>query len=580
MATRRTRLIACIAALACTGAVVFALATGISDFLTLRQLRQQVAPERGQLGQELETARSALRTLAALDAAPAWRHVWLRTLGSSSRADTLLAIQAALERAEITTAERVANQAWLAGLNDSLTQASTVPQVLNIRDTLLGGAPHSSAPLPVAAIAQMQQSIQSTLAAFGQEDDRNAAAIQAAQALLERSHANVEDLQRVLDTVLPCPDRQPLVRSTALRSLQDEALQRRTRALLVRVQQREEAARQAASSAQVRVQLTALDTDPDLRRGVPPAVGLTAARERIRARAEALEEWERGRAALEMRLAQDDPAGAAHALSALRAPDEQRARELGELRVNFGSRAAYSFARALVQRAQESDWYGARKLIASMQEDSQVLALLDETARQALTRSVQSLSMTEDRMLYEEFRASPRMELAQRYVDGWPLVPRRMAPVVAQYMAWLERPTTDLLLEAVEWQSVGQDSSAITDMPDATIELRVNGEPRAVTRIEDIKDRTRSTLIEPLRVPMSTSDEYPVRLGAVVHIDLRDVLAADPIATGSMEVNPAELRATQTFVIAVVDPLWSPRPHRLFLRAQAVGAPLLPPWEW
>jgi hypothetical protein len=309
-------------------------------------------------------------------------------------------------------------------------------------------------------------------------------------------------------------------------------------------------------------------------------VGLFAARERIRARAEALQDWERGRAALELRLAQDDPAGAAHALSALKAPDEQRARELGQLRVNFGSRAAYSFARALVQRAQESDWYGARRLIASMQRDPQVLGLLDETARQALARSAQSLSVTQDRMLYEEFRATPRMELAQRYVDGWPLVPRRMAPVVAQYMAWLEQPTTDLLLEAVEWQSVGQDSSAISDMPDATIELRVNGEARAATRIEDIKGRTRSTLLEPLRIPMSTSDEYPVRLGVVVHIDLRDVLVSDPIATGSLEVSPADARAAQTFVIPVVDPLWSPRPHRLFLRAEAVGAPSLPPWEW
>jgi hypothetical protein len=547
--------------------------------MALSRLQAQVSTDKQEAGQELANARAALATLSRLDAEPSWRHVWLRVLGQERRQATLNTISQALARAETLTDQRAVNEQWRAQLADRLAHVATLPELTALSQALMAGPPHSEAPLPISAVAELQETAEQTAVSFKQDDQRNADAVAQVEALLHAAGADVARLQLVLDAVLPRPDRQPQVRSLALSTLQSEAQTQRTRALLQRVQAREAAARQAPSAAQVRVELTALERDPDLRRAVPDAVGLDAARERIAARANALDEWERGRRTIETLLDQDDPAGAARALADLRAPDEEHGRQLGELRVGFGARAAYVVARAMVRHGEAGDWAGARRLLAAMREDGAVAALLDQHARSALVRSEEALNQSEDRVLYEEFRATPRAELAGRYLDGWPGVTRRMAPHVQEYLAWLDKPVTELVFEAVEWQTVGSAPSAITDLPDATLELRIDGQPRAITRIEDVRDRTKSTLLEPIRITLSQSDAQVVRVGAVVRIDLRDVLDADPLATGAVDVSPAELRAARSLVLPVVDTAWSPKPHRLFFRVAGIGTPALPPWQ-
>ena len=69
-----------------------------------------------------------------------------------------------------------------------------------------------------------------------------------------------------------------------------------------------------------------------------------------------------------------------------------------------------------------------------------------------------------------------------------------------------------------------------------------------------------------------------IRVDATVAIDLRDAVAADPVARGSEERPFAAWRCARVVEVPVRDPLWGERPHLLLLRVTSPGLTALPPF--
>lgn len=565
------------AALPC-GVAAWVAFTGVLDARALREVRAAVAPSDAEPGPALESARAALARLTVIREGPLWRHAWLRLTGNAGLAEATGAVHAALERTAALLDAREANRAWLADLTVRLEQAATLGQTDALHQALLAGGPRPEAPLPVGAIADVQRRVDAVGERLQQDDARNAEVLAAAREALADSAAGLGTLQRLARFELPRPDARAPLRTTDGAAVRAEARARRDRILEARIAALEEEAARAPSAAQVAVALVALERDPDLRAAGADLAGLAPAKQRIGARRTALAAWERERRRLEERLDANDPAGAAHALASLSAPDEARARELGALRVGFPGRAAYALARGVVERAERGDWSGARRLLHAARHDPALHAALDATSGGQVARAEAALGPSEDRALYEAFRAARSVALAERYLAGWPVLPRRMAPAVLAYLEWLRAPVTVLELTGVEWDVVGANRSPVPDLPDATVELWSEGGEALRVVVEDIADGGRTALDPPPQIRIRGTNDALVRLGAVVRISLRDSARGAPIAIGALATTSADLRASRSLVIPVVDPAWSARPHRLLIRAWPEGAPLLPPW--
>ncbi|MBL9140231.1 MAG: hypothetical protein JNK53_00060 [Phycisphaerae bacterium] len=444
------------AAIAAALAVIWTAATGVADARHLAALRAQVDPAWVAPGEELIVARRALEQLAHLEAAPRWRHVWLHTLGRASRDETIAALGMAVENAAQVVAARARGHEWLSQLLQQLEQATTIAQAEQVLTAIMAGAPDRAAPMPVGPIADAQQRANALLDRFADDDARNIAAVAEAQAALDTAGQDAAALRKISANALPRPDRRAPMRQRALDAVRAEAEFLRTRLLAQRVQAFEQEAARAPSAAQAAVQLAALNLDLDLRAGAPAGAGVAAARERIEARIAALRDWEQSRRSLERHLRENNPAAAAQDLAALRAPDAERAHELGQLRAGFPSRAAYSLARGVLDRVQREDWAGARRLIAGLRYDAVAFAVLDSTTHDRVARAEAQLNHSEDRALYEALRHAPSVHLAERYLDAWPARPRRMAAPVLEFRAstrrgvgapplppWLAPPPTD-----------------------------------------------------------------------------------------------------------------------------------------
>jgi hypothetical protein len=67
-------------------------------------------------------------------------------------------------------------------------------------------------------------------------------------------------------------------------------------------------------------------------------------------------------------------------------------------------------------------------------------------------------------------------------------------------------------------------------------------------------------------------------VGVRITIDLRDAIAADPVAIGAVAAPAGMLAGRRTVVIDAADPAWSGRPHEVTLRVGYAGVPDLPPF--
>ncbi|NDC64037.1 MAG: hypothetical protein EBZ59_08675 [Planctomycetia bacterium] len=97
----------------------------------------------------------------------------------------------------------------------------------------------------------------------------------------------------------------------------------------------------------------------------------------------------------------------------------------------------------------------------------------------------------------------------------------------------------------------------------------------ATSRAVDIREGETSTLEgNSFLVPAGNGMSITV-LGRA-RIDLRDAVAADPVATGGDTRTRSEWRAARVVEVPVRDPLWSERPHLLVLRITGPGLTALP----
>lgn len=581
MAKRRARLVFRVVlalALLLTIAAAWVVVSAVRDSMRLASLRQMAAGGEPTPMEQLQQARQALQGLAALESEPAWRHLWLHTMGEADRSQTMQAIERAIERASELTALREANEAWLRTQLAALEQTATIGEVEAWLKRLMDGAPHPSAPLPIAAFADAQQRGEGRLAEMRADDEENQRAIEEARRALANAGADAARLRRLGLLVLPRPDRRAPSRTDELRTVAGEAEFRRGRLLADRVQALEEGAMREATSRQAAVALVALEQDPDLRGALPPGVRVAEARARIAQRVEGLRAWELERRRVEDCLERFDPLGAALALAALRAPTEAHARELGQLRVGFASRAPWVLSRGVMACAQRGDWSGARRIVSGLEHNGAAQALLDTNGLAQLERAHVLVDRAEDRALYEAYRAFPCPERAERYLEGWPGRPRAMAALVMAHRDWLRHAELRLDVVAIEWADVGVRRTGVMDMPDAQVEVWVEGGARSRRTLEDIPSSARHRIEPPIALTVIGDESHSIAVGAVARIDLRDALAADPVAYGVTRTTLGDALRAGGLVVSVADPAWTGRTHRVAFRATPVGAPSLPPY--
>jgi hypothetical protein len=249
------------------------------------------------------------------------------------------------------------------------------------------------------------------------------------------------------------------------------------------------------------------------------------------------------------------------------------------MRAGFPARASLALVNGVLARAQAGDWHGARRVAESMNTAGAAWAMLDDEARNIALRTLRELTAVEDRALYEEFRRAPSAGTAARYLAGWPLRRRAMAPLVADWVRATAGGDVALALESVAWDRTGGPATpeAVRDLPDAAIVVRLDGARAIEATMEDVVEGTRRPFDPAPRATLQPGADV-VRVSAEVRIDLRDTLIADPIASGTADVTADELRAGRGMTLAATDPSWSGGPHVLRLRCVQRGLPALPPW--
>jgi len=150
-------------------------------------------------------------------------------------------------------------------------------------------------------------------------------------------------------------------------------------------------------------------------------------------------------------------------------------------------------------------------------------------------------------------------------VDEW----RRQAP---------DAPLRVTLVSA-RWRGLRLESPARTleDRPDAEVSIEGPGGLAATASAVDIREGEASTLAGTSFIVPTGMDTDITILGRA-RIDLRDAVAADPVATGDDTRTRAQWRSARAAEVPVRDPLWSDRPHVLMLRITSPGVPALPPY--
>jgi hypothetical protein len=545
---------------------------GLAQEVRTRTVRDTVAPER---------LRDALAELRELQQGPAWRHPWARTVGAADVADAAAVAADVVAQAERIVAARAQNREWLQRAEDRLARARTIPELETLRAEADAGGPGRESVLEPAVLADLGARIGQRMEAFLADDRRNEAAVTDAARALADAGGDVAVLLRVVDRVLPMPDRRAPRREGELAEVRGDARRRRAellRAQLAGILREADAARTAASVA---VAEQAIARDPDLRRPEDEALAreITDARARLAARSAGLRAWEAARTAVEHAYRTGNPAAAAAELAAMQPPDAAHASELDAMRAGFPARASLALANGVLERAQAGDWRGARRVAESMNSAGAAWAMLDDEARNVAQRTLRELSAVEDRALYEEFRRAPSAGAAARYLEGWPVRRRAMAPVVLSWAREASRRDVTLVLESAAWDRMGGPAApeAVRDLPDAAVVVRLDGARAMEASLEDVVEGTRRTF-DPAPRATLPADADVVRVSVEVRIDLRDTLIADPIATDTADATPAELRAARGITLAATDPSWSGRPHLLRLRCVQRGLPALPPW--
>ena len=585
MHLRRTATI--VAALGLPGAAIFFAMGALTD----RSVLDRTAAARVQVESELAAghvaeALTALRATVA-DATPvlegnAFMHAWTRVFRSAeideARHDLARCVTAVGHAVE----ERAARQAALRVMRDEVDRVGTIAALDAIEARRSAASAQMIQDSPQAH-AELVARLASRRSGFEADVARNRAALRDFEDLHRRAveAADATLLFQVIDAVLPVPARSD--EDAALRALHESARASVCAALQAGTfRAAREAAASAATAADARATLRTLLDSPAVAR-IPSDEcmrSLERLREDMLARINALSAWEAAVQGYAAALAAHRPAAAALALARIEPCDARTAERLTAMRQSAPGDIVNAFSAAAVAMLERDDWEQIATLADSLCPGTTAWNALDPTARAPIALSLEQLRRRVDRGLYEQFMRRPCVELADRYLRGWPSTPRRMAPMVLAWRTAALGGRTALTLESARWGATGVESPTTTleDRPDATIDVRAAGDPVMRAVAVDIAEDG-STAFEPaprFESPAPPSEE--LRIACTARIDLRDAIAADPIALGALAATIAEWRALRQVDLPVTDPAYPGRPHRLRFRVTMPDAPALPPF--
>jgi hypothetical protein len=528
-----------LAALGLAAAAVAAAAVGVAldasrDRTALATADREVAAglealRSGDPAGAIARLRDAGAALGEAESGPAWRHAWLRL----ADADRLAAARASLDRA-VTDATRVleSRNAFLGAVSrllDRVARAERLSEIERIGTEAEGlrGMASSDA----AAVERLSAALRARREAFDADLRRNHEAIDALRAALGRARTAGDHLA-IMDSVLPAPPRR--TEEADLRQLASRAADARARLVAARIDGLELEASDARDAAAARTLREGLERDPDLARpgSAELEARVRALREALRARDEALHAWE------------------------------------GTLR-----RAV-----AAVERA---DWQEAHDAAVDLRESSARWDRAAPGAGPAADAARARIDAQCDLGLYDALLRVPNIGSARAYLLGAPAHPRRMEGAVRAWLAAAEAAPLSVELASVRWAATGVPApgTGLEDRPDAAVELRVEDAPWLRADFADVVEGTTTAAPAGVRCEWRATDEQLVRIGVRIRIDLRDAVAADPVAIGALAATAGALAGRGAVKIEARDPAWSGRPHEVLLRVGYAGVPSLPPYR-
>jgi hypothetical protein len=582
---RRTATI--VAALGLPGAAIFLGIGAVRDRGALdRATAARVQVESELAAGHVAEALTALRTTVA-DATPVlegngFMHAWTRMFRGAevdeARRDLARCVTAVGHAVE----ERAARQAALRVMRNEVDRVGTIAALdaIEARRSAASAQMIQDAP---EAHAELVDRLAARRSGFEADVARNRAALRDFEALHRRAveAADAAMLFQVIDAVLPVPARSD--EDVALRALHESARASVCAALQAGTfRAAREAAAAAATSEDARATLRTLLDSPAAAR--IPSDECTRSLERLReemlARINALGAWEAAVQGYGAALAAQRPAAAALALARIEPCDARTAARLAAMRQSAPGDIVNAFSAAAVAMLERDDWEQIAMLADSLCPGTAAWNALDPTARAPIALSLEQLRRRVDRGLYEQFMRRPCVELADRYLRAWPSTPRRMAPMVLAWRTAALGGRTALTLESARWGATGVESPTTTleDRPDATIDVRASGESVMRVVAVDISEDTTSTFDPAPRFETGAATGDELRIACAARIDLRDALAADPIALGGLAATIGEWRALRQADITVTDPAYPGRPHRIRFRVTMPDAPALPPF--
>lgn len=531
----------------------------------------------------IDPAAGALRAAAA-EARPmldgAWAlHAWSRIVRRQDLASLRAELSGAvseLERAVAARRDRIeAVKAMLAEVD----YASRVAELDAIDARRVRAGPLLETDAPMAA-AELRAAIAARRAAFAEDTARNLESLARTEAALAEAGSDPRQLLAVLDAVLPRPARSG--EGERLGAVKARAATARSAVLAQeRLRDAEGRAALAPSAREARAALESLDRDPDLARPADAALAgrIAAARAAIDRRIAALDAWEASVSRVEAALAAGEPGAAALAATRLAPCDDRTRARADAMRAALGPRLVDSFTVGAIAAADRGDLHALERRADAMRPSGAAWRLLGGAERAKARTTVAAIDARVDRALYEEFARNPSAELADGYLAGWPLRERRMAAWVDEWRRQAPDAPLRVTLVSARWRGLRLESPARTleDRPDAEVSIEGPGGLAATASAVDIREGEASTLAGTSFIVPTGMDTDITILGRA-RIDLRDAVAADPVATGDDTRTRAQWRSARAAEVPVRDPLWSDRPHVLMLRITSPGVPALPPY--
>jgi hypothetical protein len=528
-----------LAALGLAAAAVAAAAVGVAldasrDRTALASADREVAAglealRSGDPAGAIARLRDAGAALGQAESGPAWRHAWLRL----ADADRLAAARASLDRA-VTDATRVleSRNAFLGAVSRLLDRVARAQRLAEIErigteaDGLRGMASSDA-----AAVERLSAALRARREAFDSDLRRNHEAIDALRAALGRARTAGDHLA-IMDAVLPAPPRR--TEDDDLRQLASRAADARARLVAARIDGLEREASDARDAAAARTLREGLERDPDLARpgNAELEARVRALREALRARDEALHAWE------------------------------------GTLR-------------RAVAAVERGDWQAAHAAAVELRESSGRWDRAAPGVGPAADAARARVDAQCDRGLYDALLRVPNVGSARVYLLGAPAHPRRMEGAVRAWLAAAESAPLSVELASVRWAATGVPApgTGLEDRPDAAVDLRVEDAPWLHADFADVVEGTTTAAPAGVRCEWRATDEQLVRIGVRIRIDLRDAVAADPVAIGALAATAGALAGRGAVKIEARDPAWSGRPHEVLLRVGYAGVPSLPPYR-